>query len=229
MKVVLTGVTGLVGSATLKQCIKDERITSIIALSRRELPLELTSSEKVKVIIHKDFLQYPDNLLGELRDSEACLWSIGGPVDQFPDVETAKKVQIDYTLAAAEAFAARLLPQTKSKTFRFVLCSAALAERDDAKKLIFESATRHIKGQVENGLIDIAKRNSGFETFIMRPAGILPEHPSLSYTIAGAIIPSVKVTELAAVMIDVAVEGAKEQTLENGEIARRGKALVKEA
>jgi len=74
MKVIVTGVTGLVGSTVLKQCIKDSRITSVVALSRRELPAEISGDKKVKVIIHEDFSQYPDELLKEMNGAEACLW-----------------------------------------------------------------------------------------------------------------------------------------------------------
>jgi uncharacterized protein YbjT (DUF2867 family) len=74
MKVIVTAVTGLVGSTILKQCIKDSRITSVVALSRRELPSDLSGDSKVKVIIHEDFSQYPDALLKELNGAETCLW-----------------------------------------------------------------------------------------------------------------------------------------------------------
>lgn len=74
MKVIIAGVTGLVGSTVLKRCIKDLRITSIVALSRRELPAELSEDKRVKVIVHDDFSRYPDELLKELNGAKACLW-----------------------------------------------------------------------------------------------------------------------------------------------------------
>lgn len=73
MKVIVTGVTGLVGSTILRQCIKDPRITSVVALSRRKLPAEISGDKKVTIIIHEDFSQYPDQLLQELNGAEACL------------------------------------------------------------------------------------------------------------------------------------------------------------
>jgi nucleoside-diphosphate-sugar epimerase len=76
MKVMVTGGTGLVGSNILKKCIDDPRITSVLALSRRELPAELTDNEKVKVIISKDFSKYPNELLEQLEGAEACLWQV---------------------------------------------------------------------------------------------------------------------------------------------------------
>jgi hypothetical protein len=76
------------------------------------------------------------------------------------------------------------------------------------------------QGRVEQGLVDIAEGNEGFETFIMRPGGILPADSGGLMNALGAIIPSVKVDHLAKVMIEIALSGSKEQTLENGAIAK---------
>lgn len=56
--------------------------------------------------------------------------------------EAAKKVQVDYTRAAAEAFST-LTPE--GKTFRFVLGSGQMAERDLGKKLWFLDDSRKQK------------------------------------------------------------------------------------
>jgi len=53
-------------------------------------------------------------------------------------METARKVNVDYTLAAANAFATSLTPQLgDGKRFRFVCLSGMLVERDQQKKLWF--------------------------------------------------------------------------------------------
>lgn len=71
---------------------------------------------------------------------------IGGRVPQFPDVETAKKVQVDYTLAAAKASLEALAPQLPTgQKFRFVFCSGKFAEWDQGKSLAFMQDTRRIK------------------------------------------------------------------------------------
>lgn len=76
MKVILTGPTGFIGAEVLSQCIENPAITSIVALSRRELPSSAVSksSPKLKVIIHEDYTSYPDNVLRELAGAEACIW-----------------------------------------------------------------------------------------------------------------------------------------------------------
>ena len=257
MKIVVTGATGFVGSGVLEICIEDSRITSIVALSCRELPVDLTSNEKLKVIIHQDFSQYPDELLHELRDARACLWyraatgmwlqstdfgrAIGGKVGDFPDLQTAKRVQIDYTLAGAEAFANKVLPISNNNHFRFVFCSGEFASRDQEESLWFMKDTRRIKvntkdlkskkqahlqqGQIENGLIGITKVHPGFETYIVRPGGILPKDSSVVMSVLRGFVPSIKVTELASIMVEIALSGHGHQTLENSEIAKLSSTL----
>lgn len=71
MKVILTGTTGFIGKEILHQCVKHNSITSIVILTRS--PLEI-NDPKVKVLIHKDFSSYPDNILKELNGAESCIW-----------------------------------------------------------------------------------------------------------------------------------------------------------
>lgn len=82
------------------------------------------------------------HLLTCVADTFRC---IGGKVEDFPDIETAKKVQVHYTLAAANAFASRLLAKAPAGTFRFVFCSGAHAVRDENAHLWFQQETRRLK------------------------------------------------------------------------------------
>ena len=74
MKVILTGATGFAGGQALKACIADSSVSEVVALTRRELAPEISSNAKVTVIIHKDFSEYSDELLGELSGAEVCIW-----------------------------------------------------------------------------------------------------------------------------------------------------------
>lgn len=73
--------------------------------------------------------------------------AIGGRVTQFPDVETARRVQVDFPIAALKAFLAELAPPLAAagKKFRFVFCSGMYAEWDQRKTLAFMQDTRRIK------------------------------------------------------------------------------------
>lgn len=70
MKVILTGSTGFVGHEVLSQCLAHPAITSIVALSRRDLP----AHKKLKVALIEDFMIYQESIRDDIRDAEACIW-----------------------------------------------------------------------------------------------------------------------------------------------------------
>jgi uncharacterized protein YbjT (DUF2867 family) len=75
MKVILLGSTGFIGKEVLDQCLKSPHISSIIALSRRDLPVEACSNHpKLTVVIIEDFKSYPDSVLELLKGADACIW-----------------------------------------------------------------------------------------------------------------------------------------------------------
>jgi hypothetical protein len=75
MKVILLGSTGFVGKEVFNQCLKNPDITSLIALSRRDLPLpEAAANSKLTVVIVKDFKAYSDSVLEQLKGADACIW-----------------------------------------------------------------------------------------------------------------------------------------------------------
>jgi len=74
MKVILTGSTGFIGGGVLNECIHHPKITSIIVLSRRELTGPAAGNAKTKVILIKDFLNYADSVLQQIRDADLCIW-----------------------------------------------------------------------------------------------------------------------------------------------------------
>ena len=63
---------------------------------------------------------------------------------RMPDIDMAKKVSIDYTLAAAKAFS-QATEDGKPKNFRFIYLSGAAAERDQKKPLWFMQDYRRIR------------------------------------------------------------------------------------
>ena len=90
MKVIIFGATGFVGSATLQACISDPAITKIVAVSRRELQDSFTQHEKIKVVLHKDFLNWPLEVTEQLSNSRACFWSVAASMK--PNLSDRKKV-----------------------------------------------------------------------------------------------------------------------------------------
>jgi nucleoside-diphosphate-sugar epimerase len=74
MKIIITGSTGMIGTEALLQCLQNPAITSIVALSRRDLPATISKSPKLKVIILQDFMVYGSDALEDMADAEACIW-----------------------------------------------------------------------------------------------------------------------------------------------------------
>jgi nucleoside-diphosphate-sugar epimerase len=74
MKVIVTGATGFVGKQVVSQCIDNPEISSILVLTRRNIDQNLSQSSKVRVILHHDFHNYPQELLKQLRGSHSCIW-----------------------------------------------------------------------------------------------------------------------------------------------------------
>lgn len=133
MKVILSGATGFIGGNVLKRLLRIPSITSIVALSRRNLEI---SDPKLQVVILKDFLTYDEETLAQLRGAEACIWCLG-------KATSGREVHMDYTMAAANAFAEKLLDEGRS--MRFVYLSGALAEKDQNKTLWLLGNARRLR------------------------------------------------------------------------------------
>ena len=76
MHLILTGATGLVGSACLHQMLTNDTITTVSILSRRPVPMAEGHS-KVRVLHHTDFKQYPTEVLEQLKGATGCVWALG--------------------------------------------------------------------------------------------------------------------------------------------------------
>ncbi|KAF7590000.1 hypothetical protein BBP40_003444 [Aspergillus hancockii] len=137
------------------------------------------------------------------------------------DMQMSRKLHIDYTLAAVEAFDQVLASRAgKLGKFRFVYCSGGAAERDQTKPLWFAQETRRIRVEVENQLIAYGQGHSNtIETYILRPAMVLSREMSIRSLVSG-LGPSIKMDPLAGVVVDIALRGHSEQILENWMISK---------
>jgi hypothetical protein len=72
MRFILLGSTGYISKGVLNQCLKTPAITSIVALSRRQLP-EMAKDPGSPYII-ENFKIYRDSVLEQLKDADACIW-----------------------------------------------------------------------------------------------------------------------------------------------------------
>lgn len=75
MKVIVAGATGLVGREIIRQCLSEEKITSVIALSRKPLTTEkdLNLSKFDNVLI-RDYEEYSDDVKAKFIGADICIW-----------------------------------------------------------------------------------------------------------------------------------------------------------
>lgn len=78
MHLILTGATGLCGSAVLDSMVKMKDITKISIISRRPVKMaEDLKDPRINVVLHKDFEKYDSDLLRQLEGATGCVWALG--------------------------------------------------------------------------------------------------------------------------------------------------------
>jgi nucleoside-diphosphate-sugar epimerase len=161
--IILTGATGQAGSAVLAYALKSPAISQISILTRR--PPKLAENEpKAKIIIHKDFEQYPADVLEQLKGATGCIWAQGISSRGMKE-DDYTKITFDYPVAAAKAFA------SLGKDINFVYFSGEGADINEKASTMFG----RIKGRAERTLLELGKLTSGLKVYAIRPAIINPQ------------------------------------------------------
>ncbi|KIX04813.1 uncharacterized protein Z518_05684 [Rhinocladiella mackenziei CBS 650.93] len=209
MKVVLTGSTGFIGGEVLNQCIAHPRIASIVVLSRRELSGPAAASTKTKIVILKDFLNYPEEVLSELQDADICIWSLG-------TYRGKQDVEVGYPIAFCNAIS-RVQNEASDTPFRFVYLSGMLAITNQDESVHFLSSPRKAKGMAETKILARPEERGGtkrsWETYVVRPGYVLSKERGGMITAIFGNASMLRVDELAAAMIEVALNGHPERRL----------------
>ncbi|KAF2112355.1 hypothetical protein BDV96DRAFT_634088 [Lophiotrema nucula] len=168
---ILTGATGLVGAATLQAMLTTEAVTRISILSRRPVA-QAEGQEKAHVIIHKDYKDYPSQLLEQLKDAQGVVWALGVSQNEVSK-EQYEEITYDYPLAAAKAFST-LHPETP---FTFIHISGEGATQTPG---MFTPIFGRVKGQVESALLDLGKATPNLKIYNVRPGGVdWRQHPEI--------------------------------------------------
>jgi hypothetical protein len=142
------------------------------------------------------------------------------------DIETCRKVSVEYTLSAITAFST--LGAQNGKPFRFIFMSGFLSSRDQTKSLWFLQEGRRLKGQAETHLLKAnEEKENVLDAYVLRPASVLPKETSLRKIIQGLAL-SIGVEVLSAAAADLAINGSEEKLFQNTELVERGKAFLVE-
>jgi len=154
-KVIITGVTGMVGEGVLIEALAHPQITEVLSLSRKSSGL---SHAKLKEYLISDFLLLPDHD-EKLKGYDACFFCAGVSSVGMKEPEYSK-ITFDITCHVAKV----LLKQNKDMTFIYV----SGAGTDSSEK--GRSMWARVKGKTENTLTKMGFKNVyNFRPGIMKP------------------------------------------------------------
>ncbi|KAH8703722.1 nucleoside-diphosphate-sugar epimerase [Talaromyces proteolyticus] len=167
MNIILTGATGLVGTAALSHILSlpAGKISHLYILSRSPVPLA-ENHPNITVIQHSDFTNYSPDLLHKLKGAHGCIWALGVSQTQVSKEEYVR-ITVDYPLAAAKAFAGL------NDSFNFVYVSGEGATSDPG---IFTPFFGRVKGNCETALIELSKKYPSLKPYSVRPAFVDATH-----------------------------------------------------
>lgn len=209
-RVCLLGATGMVGSEVLTQCLDDDRVASIIVIGRHSVGVQ---HEKLTEIKHENFLDF-SFVDTHWSDIDVCIYCLGVYQAQVSK-ELFWEITVDYLNALIQ-----VLGKTNSDV-RFCLFSAQGASTSGKSPFRFAKA----KGRAEN----ILMASNLSEKYIFRPGFIMPgptrKNPSLGERLFRPIyrlfpVLGIDAPELAAVILNVGINGNRTSLLENGDLRK---------
>jgi uncharacterized protein YbjT (DUF2867 family) len=217
IKVIITGVTGMVGEGVLHECLQSPFIEEVLVISRKPCG---KNHPLLQEIILPDFLQ-PEALKSTIKDYDACFFCLGVSSIGMKEAEYTEKTHT-LTLGFAEA----LVDNNPNMTFIYV--SGVGTDRTESGKIMWA----RVKGRTENDL-----RLLGFNNFFaFRPSLIFPtkglsntlafyKYILWMYPILKAIVPSMVSTlkEVGKSMIYLALKGAEKNVIEVRDIVETSK------
>ncbi|PYI00608.1 hypothetical protein BO78DRAFT_434274 [Aspergillus sclerotiicarbonarius CBS 121057] len=235
MKLIVTGATGLLGTEIIRQSLRNNKITQVIALARKPVQVDNINSSKLKTVIIRDYEHYPSDVKAQIAGADACIWTVAvTPFRQGQfDFAEIKRVCQDCT---AEGFKA-MYEAGPARPFRFLYVSAAGTPRDPAQRPMVWGDYQVMRGETELMVLDFPKTYKDVEVCIAKP-GAITNSTSWFKVVVGSIfsvlnlftraIPNVHLSEVAASLLNQAVQGFEQETLDNNDLVRIGQKELRE-
>ncbi|MFL6416578.1 MAG: hypothetical protein ACJ74Y_13020 [Bryobacteraceae bacterium] len=216
MKLILFGATGMVGSGTLREALRDPEIESVLSIGRRSCGVQ---HSKLRELILPDLFEI-GSIETQLVGWDACVWALGISSVGMKEADYAKVTE-KLTLL----WARKLLEL--NPVFSFCYCSAAGADghsmwarvRQRVEKELKALPFRHV-GCVRPGLIQpgpgIGSRVRLYQPFIVVFRPLFP--------VIVKLFPRVSTTSerLGKAMLRVVKGRVEEYILESADINRVG-------
>ncbi|KAJ7691451.1 hypothetical protein B0H17DRAFT_1063191 [Mycena rosella] len=220
-KIIITGATGRIGSACLARCLSHPAVHLIVALTRRPIDSPEAGNPKLKNLIVSDFSTLSEDVLAELEGANACIWSLGQNSEGDPQMEEREHV---WPMAAARLFAEKLAPLSTPTPFRFVLMSGQFvlhSNADPNASLWFFTQARKTKGRTSRAIIGMQGKFPNFESFAVRPGGVITDD-NWTPNLVVAALSLIRRGDLAAAVVDIALNGGQQRLFECGELRSKG-------
>jgi hypothetical protein len=155
IKVIITGVTGMVGEGVLLECLQNEAVSEVLTVSRRHYKC---NHPRLKELIVPDFFQL-HQFADRIKGYDACFFcagvsSIGKKEDQYT------YITYDTTLS----FARTVLTYNPDMVFTYV--SGSHTDSSEKGRLMWA----RVKGKTENDLMKLPFRAE----YNFRPGVMLP-------------------------------------------------------
>jgi uncharacterized protein YbjT (DUF2867 family) len=219
MKVLLFGATGMVGQGVLLECLRDERVTEVLAVGRTAVDRQ---HAKLREIVRPDLFDLSP-VAADLAGFDACFFCLG--VSSTGMKEPAyRRITKDLTLSVATMLA----ESTPEMTFVYV--SGRGTDSSEHGRLMWA----RVKGETENALLAMPLRAFMFRPGLIEPmdgittktrlyAAILvvarPLFPLLRKLFPRAVTTT---TILGRAMVEVADHGSDQKLIESPDINRLG-------
>ncbi|RPD42289.1 NAD-dependent epimerase/dehydratase family protein [Chitinophaga barathri] len=209
LKVILTGVTGMVGEGVSFECLQNPDVAEVLVIGRRHYDGQ---HAKLKELIVPDFFQL-DKYAEQVKGYDACFFCAG-----ISSVGMKEEKYTHITYDTTMAFAKSLLAVNPGMTFIYI--SGAHTDSSEKSKIMWA----RVKGRTENDLLKL-----GFKAaYNFRPGVMLtfPEQKNgkMIYTVIASIIRFfsaknvITMHELGKAMINAARAGYSKQVLEISDI-----------
>jgi uncharacterized protein YbjT (DUF2867 family) len=210
MRVILTGVTGMVGEGVLLECLESPDVTKILTVSRKQTN---HTHPKLEQVLVPDFRKL-DDVETKLSGYDACFYCAG--------VSSVGMSEADYTLISYETpvtFATTLARLNPNMVFTYVTG----ARTDSTEK--GSTMWARVKGRAENALMKLPFKG----VYNFRPGLMTPKkgqkHVKTLFRVAlvftpvmKLFLPALTLAQVGQAMIRCVKNGAPKQVLEIADI-----------
>jgi uncharacterized protein YbjT (DUF2867 family) len=218
IKVIITGVTGLVGEGVLLECLELPSVEKVLIVGRRSYGLK---HPKLNEILVPDFFKL-DKIEGSLTGYDACFYCAGISAIGMKEPEY-HRITYDTTLH----FAKTLVRLNPNMVFNYV--SGQGTDSSEKGKMMWA----RVKGKTENALLKLPfKAVNNFRPGIMKPTSgqknIKPIFKFMGalYPVFATIIPNTTSTlkQVGRSMVNSVLKGYNKRVLEVKDINLLAKA-----